>query len=369
MLRKNDTTTTKMVLQHNWWCPLEEYQDTQDDWFVHFFKEACAQFHEADSDRIHVYSVFGNKTFPDDEQVRKDVNFLFIGENTSIHQEHPLYYTMDGVLTFFYDTPKSIRLPLWMIYWNFYKDGLFQITTCRDDDHNHRPPSPRLERAIIVISHDNNEIRRQICSKVLHDFHIPIDSNFEHVPHSTLIEIPRRGTCHKRSLLQNYRYNICAENSCNTGYVTEKIFEAYFCGCIPIYWGHTPVEPDIIYQESFLNIFEDSPSKALQHGNVWKEDALVHIFATYLKVWSIAYRKLGLKTLRNRVPLCIYIVYDKSECYDLLKSHWKRYQKLWTPRPHFRVMSSVNLDSDEVMEEVFMEDLADEMYTRFKTSY
>ncbi len=358
-----------MVVQHNWWCPPEEYQDTQDDWFLHFFQDACSQFHEADADKIHVYSVFGHQTFPQDEQMRNDVNFLFIGENTTVNQDHPLYYTMDSVLTFFHDSPKSIRLPLWMIYWNFYKDGLFPTPPPLPLDPNNPPPPPRLERAIIVISHDNNEIRRQICSKVLHDFHIPIDSNFEHVPHSTFIEIPRRGTCHKRSLLQHYQYNICAENSFNRGYVTEKIFEAFCCGCVPIYWGHTPVEPDILHQDSFLNVFEDLPSKTLTCvKNIWKDDAVVHIFATYLKVWSIAYRKLGLRTLRNRVPLCIYIVHDKSECGDLLKDHWKRYQTLWNPRPHFRVMSSVHLDSEEVMEEVLMEDLADEMYTRFQTS-
>ena len=39
--------------------------------------------------------------------------------------------------------------------------------------------------------------------------------------------------------LQNYKFNICFENSSYPGFLTEKLFDAYTAGCIPIYWGDT----------------------------------------------------------------------------------------------------------------------------------
>jgi alpha(1,3/1,4) fucosyltransferase len=57
----------------------------------------------------------------------------------------------------------------------------------------------------------------------------------------------------KREFLQSYRFNLCPENSNYKGYVTEKIFDAIYAGCIPIYWGsdNNP-EPDILNHNAIL---------------------------------------------------------------------------------------------------------------------
>ena len=50
-------------------------------------------------------------------------------------------------------------------------------------------------------------------------------------------------TAHKLETLSNYKYCICYENMCNThGYITEKIFDCFFSGTIPIYWGADDIE-------------------------------------------------------------------------------------------------------------------------------
>jgi len=42
----------------------------------------------------------------------------------------------------------------------------------------------------------------------------------------------------KRDVLNNTRFAICYENVSNLpGYITEKIFDCFFSGCIPVYWG------------------------------------------------------------------------------------------------------------------------------------
>jgi hypothetical protein len=353
-----------MVVQENWWSPPNEYRNTQDDWFISFFEEGCKHFHDADATRIWVYTIFGQQRFPDEHQMRDNVNFLFIGENMTVHTNHPLYERMDAVLNFFHDTPKSIRFPLWMIYWNFYRDGLFDTFHERQEYDE-----SRHDKAILVVSHDNNGVRQQICSKVMSAYNIRVDSNYENVPHDTLVDIPRDGTQHKISLLKSYRYNICAENSHHAGYVTEKIFEAFYSGCVPIYWGSSPVEPQIIHQDSFIHIFcDDMPKDAREISKtpVWKDDALVYIFAAHLKIWSVVYKKMKMKCLRNLCTLRIYDVKNVDECYDLLAGHWKTYRKLWNPRPHFNLVED---GTENVVRTIFMEDLADEMYDRFKTMY
>ena len=42
----------------------------------------------------------------------------------------------------------------------------------------------------------------------------------------------------KFETLSNAKFSICYENAKDiTGYITEKIFDCFFAGCIPVYWG------------------------------------------------------------------------------------------------------------------------------------
>ncbi|MCG6202759.1 glycosyltransferase family 10 domain-containing protein [Psychromonas antarctica] len=42
----------------------------------------------------------------------------------------------------------------------------------------------------------------------------------------------------KKGVMERYKFSICYENVKNIpGYITEKIFDSFFAGCVPIYWG------------------------------------------------------------------------------------------------------------------------------------
>jgi len=41
----------------------------------------------------------------------------------------------------------------------------------------------------------------------------------------------------KKALLLEYSHSLCLENSYHPGYVTEKAFDSFMAGCIPIYYG------------------------------------------------------------------------------------------------------------------------------------
>jgi len=43
--------------------------------------------------------------------------------------------------------------------------------------------------------------------------------------------------------LKNYRFSLCYENTKGmNGYVTEKIFNSFAAGCVPVYWGASNIE-------------------------------------------------------------------------------------------------------------------------------
>jgi hypothetical protein len=43
--------------------------------------------------------------------------------------------------------------------------------------------------------------------------------------------------------LLKHRFAICYENVADlAGYITEKIFDCFFAGCVPVYWGASNIE-------------------------------------------------------------------------------------------------------------------------------
>ncbi|NRD31331.1 hypothetical protein HQQ92_05870 [Shewanella sp. DC2-4] len=57
----------------------------------------------------------------------------------------------------------------------------------------------------------------------------------------------------KYETLLNYKFAICYENAQGiSGYITEKIFDCFFAGCVPIYWG-APNITDHIPSDCFID--------------------------------------------------------------------------------------------------------------------
>lgn len=60
-----------------------------------------------------------------------------------------------------------------------------------------------------------------------------------------------------------HKFVICFENSCHPGYTTEKIFDAFAAGCIPIYWGD-PEITRVFNPDSFINVTELGIDRAIE---------------------------------------------------------------------------------------------------------
>jgi hypothetical protein len=57
----------------------------------------------------------------------------------------------------------------------------------------------------------------------------------------------------KNEIFEKYKFAICYENArAITGYITEKIFDCFFAGCVPVYWG-APNVTDFIPADTFID--------------------------------------------------------------------------------------------------------------------
>lgn len=78
----------------------------------------------------------------------------------------------------------------------------------------------------------------------------------------------------KSSVLQDYKFAICYENAQKlNGYITEKIFDCFFAGCVPVYWG-APNVTDFIPKNCFIDYRDFSHFEKLYNyiSNMQKEE-------------------------------------------------------------------------------------------------
>lgn len=57
----------------------------------------------------------------------------------------------------------------------------------------------------------------------------------------------------KTEVMKGYKFAFCFENAVMPGYVTEKIFDAMFAGCVPIYSG-APDITDLVPNDTFIDM-------------------------------------------------------------------------------------------------------------------
>ena len=63
-----------------------------------------------------------------------------------------------------------------------------------------------------------------------------------------------RGTvASKSATLGGYTFAICFENMELEGWITEKIFDCFYAGCVPVYWG-APDVTDFVPREAFIDM-------------------------------------------------------------------------------------------------------------------
>lgn len=170
---------------------------------------------------------------------------------------------------------RHMRFPLWIQYLVAPEDGLEDIREkiARINDIANRTNPERTQFACIMARHDGSGIRSVLGDLLEPVAPITYPAKFR----NNTDELKTKYGDDKKKYLRGFRFNVCPENSVTLGYVTEKLFEAFMSGCIPIYWGASIdmttastykegmlSEADIVDERAFLRFDEKNPEALRQ---------------------------------------------------------------------------------------------------------
>lgn len=102
-----------------------------------------------------------------------------------------------------------------------------------------------------------------------------------------------RGPCEsKHEVLSRYKFSLCFENMTMQGYVTEKIFDCFYAGCVPIYLGAKNIS-ELIPTDSFIDYRKYSSAKELLNHIMTLSDNEILLMKQAGKnfIQSIIYKK------------------------------------------------------------------------------
>lgn len=143
---------------------------------------------------------------------------------------------------------KNIRLPLWYLYIDWWNSSWDHYSANYLNIQNN------------IFSTDESFNRTLFCSLVASNF---VSSRMDMFRDLSLIDesvgygLAFGKYCeeNKYKILHKFRFNLCFENKIASGYNTEKLFEAKFAGCIPLYYGD-PTGCDLDFNpKSFINYY------------------------------------------------------------------------------------------------------------------
>ena len=239
-----------------------------DSYFTHFIKQNIGDVvvvNPKQNPDILIASVCGNINHV--KSIRAKCKIFYYGENLNryppYNNDSLLKNTFD-IIVGFKETninKKQIRFPLWLLYYKYYKwDEKDNILTYIQSEYNKNIQNEKKLFATLVARHDRQGQRTKIADELQKYGKIMYPSCFRKNTSigSTALD--------KINYISNGIYNICPENSAYEGYFTEKIFQAFEAGTIPIYWAINHPEPNILNKNKYC--FCDLESKENTSKNI-----------------------------------------------------------------------------------------------------
>lgn len=165
---------------------------------------------------IVVYSVFGDKHIDYD-----CIRIFYTGENCRAD-----FNFCDYAITFDYleFEGRHLRYPLYLFYDEI--NDLLKPQTTLDISY-----AKRKFCSFVVSNGKADEMRVQFFDLL---------SGYKRVDSGGRYKNNIGGAVSdKQAFLEQYKFNVCFENSSTSGYLTEKLFQAKAAKSIPIYWGDT----------------------------------------------------------------------------------------------------------------------------------
>ena len=210
--------------------------------------------------KVAVFSVFGPKRAV--RWVNADVKIFFSAECLDRFPAYLGYCLeekdIDLAMGFdFLENSRYIRFPLWMDYMfpaNSSEKEIRRIC----EEIRYPKVGKRNKFCCMVASNSADGLRGEMFDKISRIAHVDSAGHYLHNDDSLLNNYDNN----KNEYIRNYQFNICPENTSSYGYVSEKIFEAFKQGCIPIYWGSNgQVESEVVNRDALIYWDRDQGGK------------------------------------------------------------------------------------------------------------
>ena len=313
LFRQPEVISTGNISYANWWK-----DDPNKIWFT---KAIRSWFNDNTTTPIRFYSVFGPrkktdekyngiKVFYTGENVEPRVRYNCLNERVEkaagwesrmeAYRDYAIS-SMDLSIGFgFHQMDKYLRLPFWVLRYFEPTDTVSDIQNRLDKiemQAGTNASSSIRKGAAIIASHDFFGTRANIADTLSDVISIEYGGKWR----NSSDDLWNKCNNDKGKYLTNFRFNICPENMDAPGYVTEKIFDAYSSGTIPIYHGDLGhPEISILNPESYIswNYDDDNEDnintiikleqdndfyREFLKQNKFKNGAAEYIFDTYIE--------------------------------------------------------------------------------------
>ena len=181
-----------------------------------------------------------------------------------------------------------VRFPIWINYhFNTIGGGILNINYTKNDikkaiDDINNAKSKKNKFASLVASHDAPKIRTEIYNEISKIGEVSCAGKLLHNDDSLKKDFGNN----KIEYLKDFKFNICPENTISDGYITEKLFDSFRAGCIPIYSGDENIELDLVNKNAllFYKKGEDNSAILKEVEKLNKDEKLFDAFQNQIKI-------------------------------------------------------------------------------------
>ena len=145
------------------------------------------------------------------------------------------------------DNDKYLRFPFWIL-------TTFDPCSSEDDivkriKEINGSRYEKYDECVLINKHDKKGTRNMIYQDVKDILNVKCAGPWK----NNTDELWNKYNNDKLLYLKRFKFNICPENDNTVNYVTEKLFDAFICGCIPLYYGsfNNP-EPGLINKDAVI---------------------------------------------------------------------------------------------------------------------
>ena len=176
------------------------------------------------------------------------------------------------------------RFPIWINYiFSEILEKYYTKDKIKETINNiNNAKSKKNKFASLVASHDAPKIRTEIYNKISKIGDVKCAGKLLHNDDTLKNDFSNN----KIEYLRDFKFNICPENTISEGYITEKLFDSFRAGCIPIYSGDENIELDLVNKDAllFYRKGEDNFELLKEVERLNKDDKLFDAFQNQKKI-------------------------------------------------------------------------------------